>query len=407
MFLTTDKLRSRFADRLAGSNRVDIATAWATRGPVLDLLCKAATERGVKVRTIVGTYGYATHPDALERLRDIGTLRLVEGSRAMFHPKVYIFSGRRGARAWIGSANFTGAGFARNEEAVHETQDLDDAVDWFKGLWKACGPLDPGAIAAYRERRRKHGVSKSLAGLVGRPETGKGNRLALLGDADSWAEYVRALEKCDETWLDEGRGWSVLGESRSYVHTIDEGGRVVRPRSWIGLDDQERTIILGLRDGVEGTWGLLGTLIAAGTVKGVFHRSNKVENRRILGRVRNAVERVINATDDDFPDAAVIALEQICSEGGFGHGAATRLLALARPDRLVSVNSKSCVVLATAFDVKPTTLGEPKNYRLLLERLYAAPWYGDRPGRKRRERQLWNMRAALVDCFVYDASSEA
>ncbi len=37
----------------------------------------------------------------------------------MFHPKVYIFTGNEGACAWIGSANFTGAGFARNEEAVH------------------------------------------------------------------------------------------------------------------------------------------------------------------------------------------------------------------------------------------------------------------------------------------------
>ena len=41
------------------------------------------------------------------------------------------------------------------------------------------------------------------------------------------------------------------------------------------------------------------------------------------------------------------------------------------------------------------------------DKVYAAPWYGDRPGGSKRERQLWNMRAALVDCFVCDTGSEA
>lgn len=77
-------------------------------------------------------------------------------------------------------------------------------------------------------------------------------------------------------------------------------------------------------------------------VVGVFSRSNEVQNRRILGQVRGAVEKVIKAPDDDFPDAGVKALEEICSEFGFGHGTATRLLALARPDRLVSVNAGFC-----------------------------------------------------------------
>ncbi len=241
--------------------------------------------------------------------------------------------------------------------------------------------------------------------MVGRPETDKGNRLGLLRDADNWNAFVRALEKCNELRLDEGRGWSVLEKSCSYVHTIEEGRRIARCSSWVGLTDEERTILLGLRDGDDGVWGLLGTLNQAITVKGVFKRLNEARNRQILRRVRNAVEQVINAPDDDFPDAGVSALEQIRGENRFSHGAATRLLALARPDRLVSVNSKSCAGLATMFDLKPTTLGKPENYRLLLERLYAEPWYDDRPGRSKRQRQLWNMRAALIDCFVYDASS--
>ena len=91
--------------------------------------------------------------------------------------------------------------------------------------------------------------------------------------------------------------------------------------------------MLGLGSYGDGTWGLLGTLISAGKVKSVFMRSDEAENKRILRRVRNAVEPVIYASEDDFPDVAVKALEKICREDRFGPGTATRLLALARPDR--------------------------------------------------------------------------
>lgn len=417
MFLTTGALKSRFKKRLAGADRIEIATAWATCGPILEMLCKAAKKKGIKVRAIVGTYGNATHPDAIERLRDIGELRLVEGNRAMFHPKVYIFKAAKGDCAWIGSANFTGAGFARNEEAVHETEDVAGAVDWFKQRWKDCGPLDHGAIEAYRKRRRKQGVSRSLSGLVGRSESATGDRLTYLREADSWKEYLRALRKCEESWLNEGYGWSVLGQTFSYVHTIEEGKEIARRRSWVGITDEERTTLLGLRDGVNGTWGLLGSLRGAGQVNGIFKHSRIAANSAILGRVRDAIEVVIDARERDFPDVAVEALEEISDEERFSYGAATRLLALARPDRLVSVNRGARNGLARVFgiregsrksaDLRPTTLGRPENYRRLLERLYESPWFDDTPSRGGRERQLWNMRAALVDSFVYVPGSTA
>ena len=74
MFLTTKDLERCFEARLTESSCIDIATTWATCGPVMNLLCKAVEDRDVQSRAIVGTYGNATHPHALERLRDIGTL---------------------------------------------------------------------------------------------------------------------------------------------------------------------------------------------------------------------------------------------------------------------------------------------------------------------------------------------
>ena len=251
-------MKARFETNLAQSSRVEIATAWATEGSALDLLCKAADVRGVEVRAIVGTYGNATHPEALERLRKIGTLRLAKDIGLMFHPKVYIFHGSAESCAWIGSANFTGAGFARNEEVVHETDDVAGAAQWFARRWRACGRLAPDAIDKYRERRRSQGVSRGLTGMVERANHGKKKRLGLLRDADGWKGYVAALEACDESWLDEGYGWSVLGKTHSYVHTIAKAGSVARSERWIGLSAQSaqrEEMLLGLRDDREGGLG--------------------------------------------------------------------------------------------------------------------------------------------------------
>ena len=408
MFLTTKALNERFEANLARSIRVDIATAWATEGPALDLLCKAADDERVKVRAIVGIYGNATHPKALERLRDIGTLRLAEGDGSMFHPKVYIFHGPDESCAWIGSANFTGAGFARNEEVVHETGDVAGVADWFARRWNKCGRLRRGAIEGYRKRRRSQGVSRGLAELTaGRTEVGTKGRLALLRGANGWKEYVAALEACNESWLDEGYGWSVLAEMHSYLHTIAEAGAVARSERWTGLSPERAAMLLGLRDEPDGTWGLLGSLGAAGTAKQVFLRSDEARHRPVLRRLRRSVDRVIRAGDDEIVDAAVEVIQDLCrTDGkgvaGFGPGVVTRLLALARPDRLGSVNDGSRRGLSELFGLPRATLGRPRNYRRLLEAVYELPWYWDRPGRSRRERRLWSMRAALIDSFVYD-----
>ena len=401
MFLTTSDLRKRFEANLVRSRQISVATAWATEEPVLDLLCEAALTRGVKVKAIVGTFGNATHPDALERLREIGKLRLVTDAQEMFHPKVYIFRCGAQSCAWIGSANFTRSGFARNEEVVFETRRVDDALAWFKRRWKKCGVLEPSAIDDYRKRRRKQGVSRNLVRLVGGADVGATKRLAFLQGADRWKAYIAALKECDESWRDEVLGWSVLGARDSYVATIEKACPVARKESWIGLPPNDISMLLGLDDSV-GNWGLLGSMRGAGTVRNVFMKSQEPANERILRRLRGSVDRVIQADDAKVADEAVSVLQELGPLPGFGEGVVTRLLALARPERLVSVNEGSCNGLSKLFRLSESTLGVPENYGRLLEKLYRLPWYGDLPGPSRRERQLWNMRAALIDSFVYE-----
>ena len=147
MRLLTAGIDSEFARVLKDKRvqRVDIATAWATKGPGLDALERAVKQREVRVRALVGIAGGHTTPDALKRLCKLGKVRLVEGN-GLFHVKLYLFHRVSTSSAWIGSANFTGPGFEKNEEVLIQTTNATEAVDWFKSRWKK--------VDADRSRRR-------------------------------------------------------------------------------------------------------------------------------------------------------------------------------------------------------------------------------------------------------------
>ena len=138
MRLLTAELDSEFATILSDERvqRVDIATAWATVGPALESLEEVGKQRHVRVRALVGVAGGHTNPCALERLRELGQVRLVDGGSGLFHVKLYLFRGRRTSIAWIGSANFTCPGFEKNEEILLETTATADVADWFERRWK-------------------------------------------------------------------------------------------------------------------------------------------------------------------------------------------------------------------------------------------------------------------------------
>ena len=126
-----DDLSERFKENVECSTHVDIAVAWATKTSALDQLVNAVEENRVSLRIIVGTHGNATDPDTLDRLNDIGKLRIVPHRGPLFHPKVYIFRGEEDSIALIGSANFTNGGFGENVEAVFETKQLRAVRKWF------------------------------------------------------------------------------------------------------------------------------------------------------------------------------------------------------------------------------------------------------------------------------------
>lgn len=413
MPLRDGEILSRFEDLLKDSSQVEIATAWATCGEHLRILAEASkrAHRPVKVRAIVGTAGNATHPDALEELYRItnGDLRIIEGQERLFHPKLYLFSratnGHIGLHALLGSANFTNAGFggrdgAKNEEILvqmspgRESEALDE---WFRERWKRCPTDRPveDVIRRYKESWKRNPPHRDLRRIV----SGVSRRIDLLDDVNrprTLEGYRQALKQCEEMLQDEGKGWKVLGhQDGSYMKAIYRRQELLLgEESWSRLDRDPR---IQLKGGVRNTnsdwWGLLGRM----------SRSNWKAVRDHEDEIRLILDKVVSAHDTEFPDAAVAALQSL-TRPNLKHGTATLLLTLARPDRLLSLNGPSAKAYSKISGNAYSTLGEPQNYRKLLQWLYAQPWYTESQLAGGELAQIWRFRAALVDAFAYEST---
>lgn len=258
----------------------------------------------------------------------------------------------------------------------------------------------------------KRDLAKRLTELMG--AAGKYLRIVspveLFRNISDWKTYYAALRELHDhkKWPpDAGRNFSVLGETDSWYHTIKELRPIVR-KNWTDLNGYDRKRLLGLINDDAGIWALLGRMRNP-HLKAVFQDEKEWE------RIQSAIMKVVDAKDTDFPGVAIEAYQFLIKDdgngkiSGVGTGIVTRLFALARPDRLVSLNDQSQKGLAKIFELPRTTLKKPKNYEKLLERLYEKPWFNTPPPQppqngpeQDKEHDIWSMRAALIDCFVYD-----
>ena len=353
-----------------------------------------------------------TDPSTLKRLAGFknGKLRIVpDVPPRIFHPKYYCFNGER-TICWVGSANLTGGGFGGNVELVHEFE-LKRKGDrkWFKCLW-ADLEADPWpAILEYEERYTPPKPTPRPTRPKDEPD------LPLLADIVEWDEFVGGLRAYHEYYRYHEYDFDVFGETHSWFHTIMTGREVVRLGDWTQLTNRECFILRGYtaKGDDEGVWGLLGTANRGGSRFVFNHRRPMEEVGRTRNEIRKQVRRVLTATNNvaDVAHAAVQAIRELRhvedARNGIGHAAATRWLALARPDCLVSVNNESASGLGDASDRPRDSSQLADDYSGLLQNwLYTKPWFNEFNERlpdDPLERDIWNCRAALVDVFVYDA----
>ena len=384
------------------ARRVDIAVAWVSPCDEVEALAAAAS-RGKEIRAVVGTSGNSTCPCTLRRLSKFADLRIPPNdSFGIFHPKYYFFHGEEKI-CWIGSANLTRSGFSRNDELVHEFEITGMAdLEWFEDLWKSLEPDPLPAIQEYDARYTKPNPAPKSASPRNYAH------LPSLADIDTWGQFVEGLRVYDEFYRNSEFGFDVLGESHSWLHTINSGHKIVLRKNWTGLTPRECNILRGitLKTDDEGKWDLLGPAPWRGLY--VFNpASDLADVEPIRIQIHEQISRILQVDSDEITNVGNDALKTIMQLPGFGPAAATRWLALARPDYMVSVNGPSAPGLGKA-------LGLPKNqnpdglanrYVDLLSRLRDRRWFKEFNGRqpvKPLDRAIWSCRAALVDVFVYE-----
>lgn len=393
MLLESSSLTARWTELLSIASRVDIAVAWITNSERVDDLIKFATAPGRQVRVIVGVDDYLTSAGCLRKLHAAGLVKIGVGEHGCtFHPKLYVFTLPDGPVCWVGSANLTMSGFGGNIELVHEYPDDGTIAAWFARAWSAGKHPTVEWLDEYEKRARA--VPKPGA-VVQMPAPS-----SAADPLESWPNYYAALWSADRKWATKyGGTMGIFTGQNSYLLTL----RTARPliaKDWATLSTTEGRVLLGLVDG-ETDYGLLGSMQAAGTAKNVFLDAtpkNLKTRRAIQDEIRNLLRVPLNIS---LPLMARKAHEVITNREGFDVGVATRLLALARPEVLVSVNSESMNRPAQWSRLPVAQIRTSAGYERFVKWIMKGKWWNSPEPEDPLEREAWSYRAALIDGLVY------
>lgn len=145
-------------DSLSHAKEVWVAVAMITNG---GLRLFEGLEKNVVQHHIVGI-DLPTHPDTLERLRDLCSNNFsakVKKEKYTFHPKLYIVKNKSGEyTAFVGSSNATNWGLKKNLElnvVITDQAKCLDLVKWYKDLDKGAIIVDNDLIEEHRKRFKK------------------------------------------------------------------------------------------------------------------------------------------------------------------------------------------------------------------------------------------------------------
>ena len=355
------------------------------------------------MRIAVGISKNFTDPTAIRRLMNFSEVKIVpDMTLGIFHPKYYCFHSRS-TKCWVGSLNLTSAGFGSNSELAYEFIQQDQDQEWFEQLWHNLPDHTEIILENYEKiynpPKRTHYTHTEYQVTA----------LPSLTDIESWDQFIDGLRELDAYCHQRDFSWDILGETRSYLHTINVGRGVISLDDWSKLTLRECDILRGFhrKNDHEGAWGLLGRL-PMGSAPYVFNPKNMPAVGVFRQQIRDRISQVFEAEGAGISIMAQNAVQEIWhikpvegNEYGVGPAAATRWLTLARPDRLVSVNGKSAKGLGRAAGLPRTVVALSKRYSDLLGWVYSRPWFNAACPDDPFGRQIWNCRVALLDAFVY------
>lgn len=394
------EIAGAFDHALKHCEAISFAVAWASCG--FGSCTRLLRAHGKIRRGVVGTHFYQTDPDFIASFRGRKTVKFILNPSGVFHPKVYVFHGRR--RSWvclIGSANFTAGGFGENSEMLVQIESSDDssqrlgrdAVSEIDGYWNWPTAKYADAIELDRYRYWRDHFRRPLERAQGRFEAKRADKsleeTALLNM--TWKDFFADVTKDQHHSL------------QLRIKVIDAAQKLfVRYRTLADMPLKDRQGIGGFVETEEMPWGWFGRMQGAGVFKRLINQdpkelSNALDDIPLRGAVRREdYEAFIEGYKGAFP-------VKNGEPHRHGLGTATRLLAMKRPDYFVCLDSANRKKLSEAFGIKIINNHDYAAYwDSIVERLCEAKWWNSRRPKSGEERDVWDGRAAFLDALYYE-----
>jgi hypothetical protein len=152
----------------------------------------------------------------------------------------------------------------------------------------------------------------------------------------------------------------------------------------------------GIADGVNYLW--FGSMWGAGMFKGVIKN-----NDSNISLALDAIPFEGDVSKADYLEY-VKRFKKAFPKGRDGLPMASRLLAMKRPDVFVCLDSKNESKLYESFGIRKGIKRKDyeKYWDSIIVPLMASPWWKSSPPASQVEREVWQARAAFLDCLYYE-----
>ena len=380
--------------------RLDVAVAWAGRNRVVDAMLEHHKKLG---RVVIGTHMYQTDPKVLRDFMPFTVARCMPPDGHLFHPKVYLFELDDAVIAVVGSHNLTKGAFeGRNIEVsvlIEGSSDNDalrDIAEFVRASWNAAKRIDENNfLYSYERQYQANRAKRELLNKFHRLKRSRGTAQPSPLDL-AWSEFVRRVKRDKHHNLN--KRLRVLDRS---------AGIFAKKQSLAMMSIDERRAIAGIYGKVEEKldnldWAWFGSMFGQGDFKHIVKES-PARLSKALDRITldgDVTEEQFRAFANDF-DAA---FKGKAHKGGVA--TASRLLAMKRPDLFTAVNKANRRGICDAFGVAHSTLNIENYWERIVVPTQLSPWWQHPRPRSSKNAQIWDNRAALLDCIYYDPKAK-
>lgn len=385
-----------------------VAVAWATSNCVFEELVRQ--ESKLK-RVIIGTHGYLTDPDCIERLATRNWASFRRASGPLFHPKLYLFEHADQFTVIVGSHNLTAAAFHKNVEVstISELERSSPAVTALlkfievESAFSLCEVPTGTFISRYRAihelaKSQQRDLDKHYASNID-PRSELGRKAApIYMDWDQWLNKVDDMDR--------------HGRERRLLTLRHLKRLLTQPGGFRSLSLEDRRRVAGLtterpkRD-TDVDWHFFGDMSLTKAFGQAYARLVEQDDPIELSTAVDILPAEGPITGTHWTAYWNALNSATDGNGSIGLGGATRLACAKRPDYFVPVTSANRMRLAEFLNIDKSSLNDPAMYwDRVIESIRLTPWWTSSPPSDPVDKETWDCRAAMLDAIVYAKPSD-